>query len=171
MEKQIEQKVYEGFGHIARGFQVIADAFHKAGLEELGETPSPTIQNPIVSASATTAKAKKAADKKAAEKIEEPAQTESAPVEEQKAAIVKKETKAKKADEPEFETLDRDGKIEHLRGRMVQVSVKLNGDRDKVYSFLKKYKASKVHELSDDNLDNLKNDIEVFLGGPDALDI
>lgn len=162
----MQPQINEAMKHFGKGFAILAEAFQAAGID-----PQPQIQEPAQVAAATTAKAKKAADKKAAEKIEEPAQTESAPVEEQKAAPVKKETKAKKADEPEFETLDRDGKIEHLRGRMVQVSVKLNGDRDKVYSFLKKYKASKVHELSDDNLDNLKNDIEVFLGGPDALDI
>lgn len=165
----MEKQVYEALGHFSKGFQILSDAFQKAGLDT---QPKVETQEPVSTAAATTARAKKAADKKAAEKIEEPAQTESAPVEEQKAAPApKKETKAKKADEPEFETLDRDGKIEHLRSRMVQVSVKLSGDRDKVYSFLKKYKASKVHELSDDNLDNLKNDIEVFLGGPDALDV
>jgi hypothetical protein len=167
----MEKQVYEALGHFSKGFQVLTEAFKAAGI---GNDPRVETQDPVTTAKTTTERARKAADKaKPAPKVEpevEETQTEepAAPVEEKKAAP---KTKAKKADEPDYETLDRDQKIEHLRSRMVLVAQKNGGDRDKTYSYLKKYKATKVHELSDDNLDNLKNDIEVFLGGPDALDI
>lgn len=166
----MEKQVYEAMSHFSKGFQVLTEAFQKAGL---GNDPKVETQDPVTTARSVTEKARKAADKKAPAKVEEPAvETEepAAPaVEEKKAAPAK--AKAKKNDEPDYETLDRDQKIEHLRSRMVLVAQKNGGDRDKTYSYLKKYKATKVHELSDENLDNLKNDIEVFLGGPDALDI
>lgn len=166
----MEKQVYEAMSHFSKGFQVLTEAFQKAGL---GQDPKVETQDPMTTARSVTEKARKAADKKGPAKVEPEAAPEveetAAPLDEKKAAPAK--AKSKKADEPDYETLDRDQKIEHLRSRMVLVAQKNGGDRDKTYSYLKKYKATKVHELSDENLDNLKNDIEVFLGGPDALDI
>jgi len=180
MQNQIEQQVKVGFGHIAKGLSIMAEALMAAGL---GNDPQPQHQDPVATGNATTARAKRNADKKAPAATEKAPETKQEPQGEEQAAEptqeaapapapAKKETKAAaKKDEPEFETLDREGQIEHLRGRMVMVAQKLNGDRDKVYAFLKKYKAQKVNELSDENLGKLKADIEVFLAGPDALDI
>jgi hypothetical protein len=185
MQQQIEQQVKVGFGHIAKGLSIMAEALMAAGL---GQDPQPQHQDPVATGNATTARAKRNADKKApaaAPAPEKAPETTQAPQGEEQAAEVTQEAapapapaksaaakpKATKAAEPEFETLDREGQIEHLRGRMVMVAQKLNGDREKVYAFLKKYKAQKVNELSDENLGNLKADIEVFLAGPDALDI
>lgn len=131
----------------------------------MSEMPKVTTQDTATSAAATTSKAKASADKKAKETVEEK------PDDEKAKAPAAKKAAAKKSDAPDFETLDREAKIDHLREKMVEVSVKVGGDRDKVYSFLTKYKAQKVNELSDENLDALKEDVEVFLAGPAALDI
>lgn len=180
MQQQIDQQVKVGLGHIAKGFSIMAEALMGAGL---GQDPQPQHQDPVASGKATTTRAKRNADKQAPAAAEKAPETTPAPQGEEQtpepaqqaapapAAEKKAATKPGKKDEPEFDTLDREGRIEHLRGRMVMVAQKLNGDRDKVYSFLKKYKAQKVNELSDENLVALKNDIEVFLAGPDALDI
>lgn len=179
MQQQFEQQVKTGLGHVVKGLSIMADALMASGL---GADPTPDHANPVAGGNATTRRAKKEADKKApaatptapetapAAQDEEqttPPATQAAPA----AAAPKKAAPKGKTQEPEFETLDREGRIEHLRARMVMVAQKLNGDRDKVYAFLKKYKAQKVNELTDENLVNLKNDIEVFLAGPDALDI
>lgn len=173
----MDRQLLTGFGHIAKGFQIISEALILDAENKLGGDPTPSHQDPVSSANATTAKAKKAADKAATKKApaatepEPEAETETKTETKEAAPKTEKKASSKKADEPAFESLDREGQIEHLRGRMVMVAQKLNGDRDKVYAFLKKYKAQKVNELSDENLVLLKEDIEVFLGGPDALDI
>ncbi len=110
-----------------------------------------------------TAKAKAKADAQAM-KAEETKEEKAEP---------KAEKKAAKKEKPkfDFEAANVDDKIEFLRNEMVKVSAQLNGDRTKVFAFLKKYNAQRVNELSEENLTNLHTDIQVFLGGPDELDV
>lgn len=178
MQAQLNQvKLGEALKHFGAGLMALGSSFEV--------DPTPTTPDAVGSAQATTAAAKKAADKAAKDKAAKDAKNAAAAETESEGAEAtetpapaattsKKTTTTKKADKaakPDFENLNRDEKIEHLREKMVEVSVKVGGDRDKVYSFLTKYKAQKVNELSDENLDNLKEDVEVFLTGPDALDI
>lgn len=149
--------------HLGHAMIIIGDALK--GMESIQkvekQTPAP---------SSTTAKAKAKADKEAQTASEPETQPEEKV---ETKAEEKAKAKQKKKDEPkfDFEAAGRDEQVEFLRGQMVKVSAQLQGDRTKVFAFLKKYNANKVNELSDENLVNLHTDIQVFLAGPDALDV
>jgi hypothetical protein len=159
IEQQI--KMAQGLRQIGMGLVLMAEAFEQQGPQTDLES------KPIIAAQTTTAKAKAKADKPvAAEKnIEPDIETASQPANKTSA---KKKTEVPKFD---FEAASVDDKCEFLRNEMVKVSTVLKGDRPKIFAFLKKYGASKVNEMKEEDLINLHTDIQIFLGGPDALDI
>lgn len=159
------QKLGAALHHLGHAMLIIGDS-----LKQMVEEIKPELKTATPQPATTTAKAKAKADKEAQTVSEPETQAEEkveAKVEE------KPKAKAKRKEEPkfDFEAANRDEQIEFLRSEMVKVSAQLQGDRTKVFAFLKKYNANKVNELSDENLINLRTDIQVFLGGPDALDV
>lgn len=163
---QESNKLVEAFEHLGHALLGMSQAFKNAAASHQG----PKVETQQPNAHGETAKAKAKADKAAPTAKAEPEvteeKTEAAPTE-------KKAAPKKKKEEPkfDFESSNMDEKVEFLRSEMVKVSAQLKGDRTKVFAFLKKYNANKVNELSEENLVNLYTDIQVFLGGPDALDV
>ena len=160
-----EQQFKTMIVHFAEGLRSFASALELMADEEREEKAPATTSNgagqaPKVKTQEPAPQTQTEVAKRAADKTEK----------EKPAAKKPKETKAQKLDDA-FEAADREGKITQLRERMVLVAQKLNGDKTRTFAFLKKYGANKVAELSDENLGNLKNDVEVFLAGPDALDL
>lgn len=159
------QKLGAALHHLGHAMLIIGDA-----LKEMIDETKPQLKTSTPAPASTTAKAKAKADKEAQTAAEPEAEVETK-VEEKPKAEVK--AKAKKEKEPafDFEAVSTEEKIEHLRGLMVKASAALKGDRTKVFAFLKKYQANKVNELSEENLTNLKTDLDIFLGGPEALGV
>lgn len=161
------QKLGAALHHLGHAMLIIGDA-----LKEMMDETKPQIKTSVPAPNSTTAKAKAKADKEAAAQTT-PVEPEAEPEAETKVEEKPKAVKAKKEKEPafDFEAVSTEEKIEHLRGLMVKASAALKGDRTKVFAFLKKYQANKVNELSEENLTNLKTDLDIFLGGPEALGV
>lgn len=167
---QTNLKLSQSLRQIGMGLVTLGEAFEAI---ELAGTETPKVEKQTPQPATTTAKAKAKADKEAQTNNEVVNDPETGTPLETKAEEKPKAKTTKKKEEPkfDFEASNRDEKIEFLRSEMVKVSAQLKGDRTKVFAFLKKYNANKVNELSDDNLVDLHTDIQVFLAGPDALDI
>lgn len=141
---QIEVTI-KGLDGLKDGFFALAAALNKSEMP----LQTPTAQE---TKAATTKRAKKNADEAAAPKAEaqkpEEAKTETAP--------------EKKEDN--FATLPKVEQTEVIRALLVKATVKLEGNKEKAFEFLKKYGANKSAELSDENILKVKADLDAFLG-------